>query len=264
VGRAGVASRFEATLLHVGRWQAHWMLLAVMLAGLFMNAAIAMPSTPEGAFLIPLLGIQAGRSILMMVAASTRMLRGHYARLLCWILVTAPLWLAGTTAEAASRLRWWAGAAVMDLAGTWLAHPLPGRVLRSEHVEFDAGRLLDRYIRTTTDPILAARRTVNGLLVSVAGLIAVAVGNELVITHPHGQASAALSLLLFGGPLLYLLSQTSYLWVVLGIRSWPRVAGIAALVVAGACPTCSLPMERWGWWPPCCSRSSSSSSASRI
>jgi low temperature requirement protein LtrA len=151
VGRAGVASRFEATLLHVGRWQAHWMLLAVMLAGLFMNAAIAMPSTPEGAFLIPLLGIQAGRSILMMVAASTRMLRGHYARLLCWILVTAPLWLAGTTAEAASRLRW-----------------------------------------------------------------------------------------------------------------WPRVAGIAALVVAGACPTCSLPMERWGWWPPCCSRSSSSSSASRI
>jgi hypothetical protein len=53
---------------------------------------------------------------------------------------------------------------------------------------------------------------VNGLLVSVAGLIAVAVGNELVIAHPHDQTSVALSLVLFGGPLLYLLSQTVYLW----------------------------------------------------
>ena len=50
-----------------------------------------------------------------------------------------------------------------------------------------SGHLLDRYVQTTTDPIFAARRTVNGLLVLVAGLVAVAVGNELVITHPHGQ-----------------------------------------------------------------------------
>ncbi len=63
---------------------------------------------------------------------------------------------------------------------------------------------MDRYVETTTDPVFAARRTVNGLLVSVAGLIAVAVANELVIAHPNGQASVALSLLLSGGPLLYL------------------------------------------------------------
>ena len=62
---------------------------------------------------------------------------------------------------------------------------------------------------------------------------AVAVGNELVIAHPHDQTSVALSLVLFGGPLLYLLSQTAYLWAVLGTRSWPRVAGLTALVVAG-------------------------------
>jgi low temperature requirement protein LtrA len=96
-----------------------------------------------------------------------------------------------------------------------------------------SGRLMDRYVETTTDPILAARRTVNGLLVSVAGLIAIAAGNALVIAHPHDQASLALSLVLFGGPLLYLLSQTAYLWAVLGTRSWPRVTGIAALAVAG-------------------------------
>jgi low temperature requirement protein LtrA len=223
---------FEATLLHIGRSPTQWMLLAVMLAGLFMNAAIQNSFEAGGwAFVIPLLAIQAGRSILMIVTAPTRMLREHYARLLCWILATAPLWIVGAISDAESRLLWWSGAAAIDLAGTWLAHPLPGRMLRSEHVEFDAnhmlercrlfliialgesvlssgtaiadasrtlltvvagtcalvtivalwglhfvssGRLMDRYVDTTTDPILAARRTVNGLLVSVAGLIAVA------------------------------------------------------------------------------------------
>jgi low temperature requirement protein LtrA len=218
------------------------------------------------------------------------MLREHYGRLLCWIIATAPLWIAGAISDAESQLLWWSVAAAIDLAGTWLAHPLPSRMLRSEHVEFDAnhmlercrlfliialgesvlssgtaladasrtliavvtgtcalvtivalwglhfvssGRLMDRYVETTSDSILAARRTVNGLLVSVAGLIAVAVGNELVIAHPHDQASVALSLVLFGGPLLYLLSQTVYLWAVIGTRSLPRLAGIAALAVAG-------------------------------
>jgi low temperature requirement protein LtrA len=282
---------FEATLLNIGRSQTRWLLLAVMLVGLFMNAAIQDAFETGGwAFVVPLLVIQAGRSILMVVVAPTRMLREHYARLLCWILATAPLWIAGAISDAESRLIWWAGAAATDLAGTWLAHPLPGRMLRSEHVEFDAnhmlercrlfliialgesvlssgtaiadasrtlltvvtgtcalvtivalwglhfaasGRLMDRYVDTTTDPILAARRTVNGLVVSVAGLIAVAVGNELVIAHPQSQVSVALSLVLFGGPLLYLLSQTVYLWAVLGIRSLPRLAALAALVVAG-------------------------------
>jgi low temperature requirement protein LtrA len=90
----------------------------------------------------------------------------------------------------------------------------------------------DRYVETTTDPILAARRTVNGLLVSGAGLIAVAVGNELVIAHPYDHTSVALSMVLFGGPLLYLLSQTVYLWAVIGMRSWPRLVGLVALTVA--------------------------------
>ncbi len=287
------ATSFEATLLRVGRAQTRWLLLAVMLVGLFMNAAIAHAfeaGTAGLAFAIPLLLIQTGRSVLLIVAAPTRMLRGHFARLLCWIAATVPLWIAGAMAQAGSRLLWWAGAAAIDLAGTWLAHPLPGRVLRSEHVAFDAdhmiercrlfllialgesvltsgtaiadapwtlltlvtgtcalvvivalwalhfaasGPYLTRYVETTTDPILAARRTANGLLVSVTGLIAVAVGNELVIAHPHGHAPVTLSMVLFGGPLLYLLSQTAYLWAVIGIRSPARLAGIAALLLAG-------------------------------
>jgi low temperature requirement protein LtrA len=187
-------------------------------------------------------------------------------------------------------LSWWAGAATIDLVGTWLGHPLPGRVLRSENVAFDAehmiercrlfllialgesvvttgtaiadapqnlitimtgtcaliaivalwdlhfgvsDRLLDRYVAATSNPIFAARRTVNGLLIVVAGLIALAVGNELVIAYPHGHASVTVSLLLFGGPLLYLFSQTWYLWTVIGIRSVRRFVGMGVLVVAG-------------------------------
>ena len=136
---------FEATLLHIARSHARWLLLAVMLVGLFMNAAIADAFETGGwAFVIPLLVIQAGRSILMVVVAPTRMLREHYARLLCWIIATAPLWIVGAISDAESRLLWWSGAAVIDLAGTWLAHPLPGRMLRSEHVEFDANHMLER------------------------------------------------------------------------------------------------------------------------
>jgi low temperature requirement protein LtrA len=101
---------FEATLLHIARSQARWLLLAVMLAGLFMNAAIADAFETGGwAFVIPLLVIQAGRSILMVVVAPTRMLHGHYARLLCWILATAPLWIVGAISDAESRLLWWSG-----------------------------------------------------------------------------------------------------------------------------------------------------------
>jgi low temperature requirement protein LtrA len=69
---------FEATLLNIGRSQAQWMLLAVMLAGLFMNAATQDAFETGGwAFVIPLLVIQAGRSTLMIVSAPTRMLREH-------------------------------------------------------------------------------------------------------------------------------------------------------------------------------------------
>jgi low temperature requirement protein LtrA len=136
---------FEATLLNIGRSHAQWtvlaVMLAVMLAGLFMNAAIAHAFDTGGwAFVVPLLVIQAGRSILMVVVAPTRTLREHYARLLCWILATAPLWITGAVVQAEVRLLWWAGAAVIDLAGTWLAHPVPGRALHSENVEQDRMR----------------------------------------------------------------------------------------------------------------------------
>jgi low temperature requirement protein LtrA len=282
---------FEATLIHVRRSQTQWVLLAVMLGALFMNAVIGHAFDAAACpFVIPFLAIQAGRPIWTIGTAPTRMLREHYLAMLGWIVASAPLWIAGAGVAPGPRLLWWAIAAGIDLVGTWLAHPVPGRVLRSENVAFDAGHLVERcrlfliialgeavlttgtaiaaaptrpmtiltgtcalgtavalwalyfagsdhlvnrHVEGTTDPILAGRLTINGEGVVVAGLIALAVGNQLVITHPHGETAVSLSLLLFGGPLLYLLVQTGYLWTVTRTPSYPRLEGLAALVVAG-------------------------------
>jgi low temperature requirement protein LtrA len=282
---------FEATLLRAGRLRTGGMLLAVMLGGFFMNAGVGNAFGAGGAaFVAPLLVVQVGRSLWAIRAAPTGMLREHYTRLLGWIVASAPLWLAGAAADPAARLRWWAPAAALDLVGMWLAHPVPGRSLHSEHVAFDADHMLERcrlfliialgeavltagaalaaappgpltlltgtcalvtlvalwalyfggsdhlinrHAETTPDPIFAVRMAVNGLVVVVAGLIALAVGHERVIAEPHGAGSVALALLLFGGPLLYLASQTWYLWAVTGSRSYARLAGLAALAAAG-------------------------------
>jgi low temperature requirement protein LtrA len=185
---------------------------------------------------------------------------------------------------------WWASAAGVDQIGRWLAHPIPGRRLRSENVEFDADHMLERcrlfllialgetvvttgmaiaqasitvmtlatgtfalagtvalwalsfgrshrliiqHLEKTSDPIRASRHAVNALTVMVAGLIAVAVANEEVIAHPYGHTSFALSLLLAGGPILFLAAQGWYLWAVPNVRSQLHMIGGVALLLVG-------------------------------
>ena len=70
--------------------------------------------------------------------------------------------------------------------------------------------------------------------------MALAVGNELVIARPDSDGSPALSLLLFGGALLYVASQTWYLRLTAGTVSRARWAACAALL-AGGCAAVALP-----------------------
>jgi low temperature requirement protein LtrA len=283
---------FEATLLQVSRKQTRWVMLAVMLLGLFMNASISR-AWAGGAwwFVAPFLISQLGHGITTTISAPSRMLREHYAIMLGWIVASAPLWLIGAAAEETTRLWWWAAAAAIDLIGTWFAHPVPGRVLHSRNVAFDADHMIERcrlfliialgetvlttgtalaqapfgvltavtgslsllsivslwvlyfggsdrlvseHVASTADPIRTARLAMNSEVVVVAGLIALAVGQEVVIAHPLGHASVALSLLLFGGPLLYLLAQAWYLHVVSGRLPGLRLAGAGALILGGA------------------------------
>jgi low temperature requirement protein LtrA len=67
----------------------------------------------------------------------------------------------------------------------------------------------------------------------VAGLIAVAVANKEVIAHPQGHTSFALSLLLGGGPILFLAAQGWYLWAVPKVRSQLHLIGGVALLLVG-------------------------------
>jgi low temperature requirement protein LtrA len=93
-------------------------------------------------------------------------------------------------------------------------------------------RLVLQHLEETSNPIRTSRYAVNVLMVMVAGLIAVAVANEMVIVHPQEPASLPLSLLLAGGPILFLAAQGWYLMAILNVRSklhW--IGGVGLLLV---------------------------------
>jgi low temperature requirement protein LtrA len=94
-------------------------------------------------------------------------------------------------------------------------------------------RLTLYYLEETRNPIRTGRYAVNALIVMLARLIAVAVANEMVIAHPYGDTSATLSLLLYGGPILYLVAQGWYLWAVPQDSPRLRLIGSAVLVLVG-------------------------------
>jgi Bacterial low temperature requirement A protein (LtrA) len=241
---------FEATLLNIGRSHAQWMLLAVMLAGLFMNAAIADAFDTGGwTFVLPLLVIQAGRAILMIVAAHPDAARA----------LRAPAVLNpghDTALDHGSDGPGGGPAAVVgggrrDRPGRHLAGPPRARPRAPlENVEFDADHMIERCrlfllialggsVLTSGTAIADAPRTLLTLVTGTGALATIV-----------AQTSVTLSLLLFGGPLLYLLSQTVYLWAVAGRRSLPRLAGSPCWWWPAACPTCSRPPQPWACGHP--------------
>ena len=267
------------------------MMLSVMLFGLFMNAWLTRAFAESGwTFVLLFLLIQFGRTVWTIANAPDPMYREHFVRVLIWLIATAPLWLAGAAANPERRVLYWGLAAAVDLLGTWLAHPIPRRRLRSEDVGFAGGHMLERcrlfllialgetvlttgttisaapaaimtvitgtsalagavalwalyfgraeplaihHVQRTSNPIRDSRFAMNGLTPIVAGLIAVAVGNEYAIAHPDEQTTAALSASLYGGPILFLLAQAWYLRTVLRVSSRVQVIGTVALLILG-------------------------------
>jgi low temperature requirement protein LtrA len=282
---------WAATMIRVDQLRTRWMVMAVMFLSLFMNASVTRAFTTSGwAFVIPLLLIQLGRTVWTIVNLTDTVHREHYLRVLLWFSATTPLWIAGSAVNPAARVLWWLPAAGVELLGTLLAHPIPGRRLRSANVEFDADHMLERcrlfllialgetvltigaaiaeapltlmtvatgavalagtvalwalafgrshrlvlrHIEKTCDPVHASRHAVNVTIVMVAGLIAVAVANEKTIMYPYEHDSLALSLLLCGGPILFLAAQGCYLWAILNV--WPalHLSGGVALLLMG-------------------------------
>ena len=86
-------------------------------------------------------------------------------------------------------------------------------------------------IAHSDDPGALARRgyTYSPLLI-VAGIIVVAVSDELVLAHPLGHVEPAMALTLLGGPALYLLGSAVAMWTVWRSPAWPRLIGCAVLI----------------------------------
>jgi low temperature requirement protein LtrA len=86
-------------------------------------------------------------------------------------------------------------------------------------------------IRTGDDPGRVARDAYTYLhLPIVAGIIAAAVGNGLLIASPHESTSAVGVVMILGGPALYLLGESLFCWRTTGAMN-PKRVGAAALLV---------------------------------
>lgn len=64
----------------------------------------------------------------------------------------------------------------------------------------------------------------------IAGVIATAVGNDLVLAHPHGALTTAYALTLIGGPAIYLIGGAIYKKVVYGAIPTSHALGVLALL----------------------------------
>lgn len=64
----------------------------------------------------------------------------------------------------------------------------------------------------------------------VGGIIATAVGNDLVLAHPHDGLGTAYALTLTGGPAIYLFGSAVYKRVVYGVLPISHIAGVVALL----------------------------------
>ena len=137
---------WAATMIPVHKTTSSLMVLSVTILGLLMNASINKAfGAASWSFVIPLLAIQIGRTIWTIVYAPDKHYKEHFIRVLVWLLVSTPLWIMGALEDSEARLYWWLAAALLELLGSYLAHPLPGKRLHSEKLPFDAEHMLERY-----------------------------------------------------------------------------------------------------------------------
>jgi low temperature requirement protein LtrA len=91
-----------------------------------------------------------------------------------------------------------------------------------------------RHIAGDEDPGRLARDAYTYLhLPIVAGVIVTAVGDELLITHPSEPLAATATLMVLGGPALFLLGETFFRLRMIGSANAKRVSAVVALALLG-------------------------------
>jgi low temperature requirement protein LtrA len=103
---------------------------------------------------------------------------------------------------------------------------------------YRAGQVLGAAVAAASDPLRVAIPAVYGHPVMVAGLVAISVGDELVIRHPAGGIQPPWIAVILGGPALFLAGRAIFEYAVFSRVSWDRVIGI--LVLAAISPAMIL------------------------
>ncbi|MFG1893200.1 low temperature requirement protein A [Micromonospora zamorensis] len=138
-----------------------------------------------------------------------------------------------TTGSAYSDTSFRQGGAAVAFAVSFITTVLLFRVYL-----FKAGQLLPEAIRVSVGPARLVREAFLAHVLMVAGIVAVAVGYEIVIDHPFGHTETAWILVVLGGPILFLSGRSLAEHAVFDRVSRSRIIG--ALVLVGAAPAMVL------------------------
>jgi low temperature requirement protein LtrA len=95
---------------------------------------------------------------------------------------------------------------------------------------YRAGELLPAAITAARRPDPLARSAAIAHLVMLAGIVATAVGDELVIAHPLGHPPRAWVAVVLGGPALFLAGRAAFEYTVFARVSRDRLIGILVLL----------------------------------
>jgi low temperature requirement protein LtrA len=94
---------------------------------------------------------------------------------------------------------------------------------------YRAGEVLGAAVTAAPDRLRVAAFSIYAHLVMIAGIVAISVGDELVIKNPLGHTTPAWIAVILGGPALFLAGRAMFEYAVFGRVSRDRVAGIFVL-----------------------------------
>ncbi|MFF0658019.1 low temperature requirement protein A [Micromonospora tulbaghiae] len=94
-----------------------------------------------------------------------------------------------------------------------------------------AGQILGEAVTRAAHPATIGRSAADTHLVMVIGVVATAIGYELVIEHPAGHNELPWLAVILGGPALFLAGRARFEYEVFGRVSPSRLVGIAALLL---------------------------------
>ena len=161
---------------------------ALQVGLLLLSASLPQAFADKGlSFAAAYVFMQVGRALFFLwaVRGERLALRRNFQRILAWLTLAAPFWIACALAPAEARLGWWTLALAIEVVSPALYVWVPG-LGRSSAADWDVdgGHMAEHC----------------------------AVGDELVLAHPAHAAPAGIAAII-GGPALYLAGVGAFKWV---------------------------------------------------